>query len=204
MLNWCCSQPLTNRTFSGCCFFWRFLLQLLPFFGGIFIKFFSDNRGCVLPPILIVVYKVKKNRAISIFISTQFLAQHKEMSRYCTRMETAFAQLNCLVLLFSYGCSLRLPVHWNVCIKVKSNGFGAFMCKYSEAIYLVLWWDLLNRFPHFALWNNSCGTTCSLFRNVLNAARIPPRGLSSPLAQGLPLCCCFGSDVAAIWLVKTY
>lgn len=213
MANWCSTDAAARQEqaekhmhlglFSNCCFPSRFLLQLLTYFR-IFRKCLLDNRGWVLPPILIVtVFTRFKNHAISIFIWTQFLGQRKKMSCYCTGTETIFAQLNCLVLLFSYVCSLHLPVHWNVCIEVKSNGFCAFTCKYLEAICSVFQRDLLTRFEHFALWNNSWGTTCSFFRNILISAKILPRGLSSPLAQELPLCCCFGPDVAIPWLVRT-
>lgn len=176
MFNWCCSQAVTNRKIYAPWIIFRLLFSFKIFAAAahLFPDFYKVLLGQPWLGIATNSYSYLQGSKIMRFPFSQFLVQHKEISRYRTGMEAAFAQFNCLVLLFSYVCSLCLPVHWNVCIEVKSNGFGAFMCKYLEVIYSALRWDLLNRFPCFALWKNSSGITCSLLRNVFNAARIPP------------------------------
>lgn len=146
MFNWCCSQTGTNRkTYAP-----RTIFELL-FSFKIFAAaahLFQDLQKVPLgQPWLGIatdsyrdrIYKVQKSCDFHFYINPVPGATQKKMSCYCTGMETIFAQLNCLLLLFSYVCSLHLPVHWNVCIEVKSNGLWC--------IYVQIFRSHLFRFP---------------------------------------------------------
>lgn len=185
--NWCCSQTGTNsktRTldyFRTAVFHKDFLLQLLTYFR-IFRKCLLDNRGWVLPLILIVIYKVQKSCDFHFYINPVPGATQKKWAATALGWKQF---LHNLIALCCYSLTCAVCIcQFTEMFALRSNLMGlVHLCANIWKPFIQFFqWDLLTRFQHFALWNNSWGTTCSFFRNILNSAKILPRGVSSPLA----------------------